>query len=69
MERIEIKLNDLLKKKNYPKWRLARISGVDYRTILKYCKGEIKNIKLENLLNLCKTLDCKVEDILEYKKN
>ena len=69
MERIEIKLNDLLKKKNYPKWRLARISGVDYRTILKYCKGEIKNIKLENLFNLCKTLDCKVEDILEYKKN
>lgn len=69
MERIEVKLDDLLKARNYPKWRLARVSGVDYRTILKYCKGEIKNIKLENLLNICKTLDCKVEDILEYKKD
>lgn len=69
MERIEIKLNELLKQKNYPKWRLARVSGIDYRTILKYCKGELKNIKLDNLLNLCKTLDCNVEDIFEYKKD
>jgi DNA-binding Xre family transcriptional regulator len=69
MERIEIKLNDLLKEMNYPKWRLARLSGVDYRTILKYCKGEVKNIKLDNLLNLCKTLDCTVGDIIEYKKD
>jgi putative transcriptional regulator len=69
MEKIEIKLNDLLKKNNYPKWRLARLSGVDYRTILKYCKGEVKNIKLDNLLNLCKTLDCTVGDIIEYKKD
>lgn len=69
MERIEVKLDELLKQRNYPKWRLARVSGIDYRTILKYCKGEIKNIKLDNLLLLCKTLDCKVEDIIEYKKS
>ncbi len=69
MERIEVKLNEFLKQKNYPKWRLARTSGVDYRTILNYCKGEIKNIKLENLLLICSTLNCKVEDILEYKKD
>ncbi len=68
MPRIEVKLDQLLKQKNYPKWRLARISGIDYRTILRYCKCDIKNIKLENLLLLCQTLDCKVEDILEYKK-
>ena len=69
MERIEVKLKAFLEEKQYPKWRLARNSGVDYRTILKYCKGDIQNIKLENLLNICKTLDCKVEDIIEYKKD
>ncbi len=69
MERIEIKLDTLLKQRNYPKWRLARVSGIDYRTILKYCKGDLKNIKLENLLLLCQTLNCKVEDILEYKND
>lgn len=69
MGKIDVKLKQLLIEKNYPKWRLARVSGVDYRTILKYCKGEIQNIKLDNLLKICETLDCKVEDILEYKKD
>ena len=68
MEKIEVKLDSLLKQKNYPKWRLSRVTGIDYRTILKYCKCEIQNIKLDNLLKICQTLDCKVEDILEYKK-
>ena len=61
MERIEIKLNDLLKKKNYPKWRLARISGVDYRTILKYCKGEIKR----RLLDIGLIKDTKIIPVLK----
>lgn len=26
-------------------------------------------IKLDTLLTICKTLDCKVEDIFEYKKD
>ena len=69
MERIEIKLDDLLKERNYPKWRFARESGIDYRTILRYCKKVPQNIKLDILLTMCKTLDCKVEDILEYKKD
>lgn len=69
MERIEVKLDELLKQRNYPKWRFARNSGIDYRVILRYCKGDVKNIKLDTLLAICKTLDCKVEDIFEYKKN
>ncbi len=68
MERIEIKLDEILKQRNYPKWRFARVSGIDYRTVLRYCKSDLKNIKLDTLLAICKTLDCKVEDIFEYKK-
>lgn len=69
MERIEIKLDKILKEKNYPKWRFARVSGIDYRTVLRYCKGDLKNIKLDILLSICQTLDCRVEDIFEYKKD
>lgn len=69
MERIEIKLDELLKQRNYPKWRFARVSGIDYRTILRYCKCDLKNIKLDTLLAICKTLDCDVSDIFEYKKD
>ena len=56
-------------KKIYTKWRFARVSGIDYRTILRYCKSELKNIKLDILLTIYKTLDCSVSDIFEYKKD
>ena len=69
MEQIKVKLNEVLKQRNYPKWRFARVSGIEYRTILRYCKCEIKNIKLDTLLAICKTLDCKVQDIIEYKRD
>ena len=65
--KIVFKLDELLKARNYPKLRLSKDSGLDYRTILRYCKNDVQNIKVFILERLCQTLGCKVEDIIEFK--
>ena len=66
--KIVYKLDELLKSRKYPKLRLAKNAKLDYRTVLRYCKGDVKNIKIFILEQLCETLDCNVEDIIEFKK-
>ena len=66
--KIVFKLDELLKARNYPKLRLAKKAGVDYRTVLRYCKNDMQNIKVFILERFCETLDCNVEDIIEFKK-
>ena len=66
--KIIFKLDALLKERNYPKLRLSKNSGLDYRTVLRYCKNDVQNIKVFVLERLCQTLDCKVEDLLVYHR-
>ena len=68
-KKIIFKSDDLLKSKNYPKLRLAKDAGLDYRTVLRYCKNDVQNIKVFILERFCQTLDCNVEDIIEFKKD
>ena len=67
--KIIFKLDALLKERNYPKLRLSKNSGLDYRTVLRYCKNDVQNIKVFVLERLCQTLDCKVEDLIEFQKD
>lgn len=66
--KIIFKLDKLLKSKNVAKYKLHRITDIPYDTITKYCKGTIQRIPTEHLILFCETLDCHVEDIIEYKK-
>jgi putative transcriptional regulator len=67
--KIIFKLDALLKERNYPKLRLSKNSGLDYRTVLRYCKNDVQNIKVFVLERLCQTLECKVEDLIEFQKD
>jgi len=67
--KIVFKLDELLKSRNYPKLRLSKDSGLDYRTVLRYCKNDVQNIKVFILERLCQTLDCPVEDIIEFQRD
>lgn len=67
--KIIFKLDELLISRSYPKLRLAKDAGIDYRTVLRYCKNDIQNIKVYILQRFCETLDCKVEDIIEFRRN
>ena len=66
--KIVFKLNEYLQERNYPKLRLSKNSGLDYRTILRYCKNDVQNIKVFILERICQTLDCAVGDVIEFKK-
>ena len=67
--KIVFKLDALLKERNYPKLRLSKNSGLDYRTVLRYCKNDVKNIKVFILEKFCETLDCNVEDIISFERD
>ncbi len=65
---IVFKLSDLLKRKNLSRYKLQQYTGLSLRRINNYYFGTAKSFKIEELDILCKELDCKLTDIIEYKK-
>lgn len=63
---IKFKLDKVLKEKDVAKYRLHRLTDIPYDTVTKYCKGTIQRIPIEHLILICSTLQCRVEDIIEY---
>lgn len=63
----ECKLKALRVKKGYSQSALAKISGVNKRNIQLYEQGErrIEGASLEKLCDLCKALDCKIDDLID----
>lgn len=66
--RIEIKLNKYLKDNNISRNSLARNGELRYDTILSYYRNEVTRLDTDTLAKLCSTLNCRIEDIIEYKK-
>jgi putative transcriptional regulator len=66
--KVRFKLNGILKDRNMTKNRLSVISGVRFDTIQRYVKGDIIRVDLDVICRLCKALNCKLEDIIEYIK-
>ena len=56
----------LLKKKNIKKSHLIRRAGMSSYTFHQIRCG--KNITMTVLDRICDTLDCRIEDIIEYRK-
>lgn len=67
--KIIFKLDKELKKQNIAKYKLHTLTGINYDTIVKYCKGTIQRIPIEHLILFCDTLNCKISDIIEYVPN
>ena len=59
------KLWKLLIDRNMSKTDLRNITGISQSTIAKLVNGE--NVNTEVLERICKSLNCNVEDIVEYK--
>lgn len=66
---IVFKLDQLLKEKGYSKNKLCVRCNLRFETVQGYCLGNISRVDLYVLAAICQELDCKIEDIIEYKNN
>ena len=61
-------LNELLEQKGKSLYWLAKETGISYPTLHKINKNETDGIKFNILELICKALECKLEELLEFVK-
>ncbi|MCI8393693.1 MAG: helix-turn-helix transcriptional regulator [Clostridia bacterium] len=64
--KIVIKLDKYLKENNISRSSLSKNGRLRYDTILSYCRNEVTRLDTDTLVRLCSTLNCKLNDIVEY---
>ncbi|MCI8620812.1 MAG: helix-turn-helix transcriptional regulator [Clostridia bacterium] len=67
--RINIKLDEYLKTHNISRSSLSRKGELRYDTILTYCNKTVTRLDIETLAKICATLNCNIQDILEFEPN
>lgn len=63
---MKINIQQKLKENNMTRYELAKRIGVTYPTIDTIYKGNSTSIKFEILENICKELNCSLDDILVF---
>ena len=63
---IRVKLDELLKQRKLSKNKLAHRAEMQRTQINNYCRNEISRLDIVVLARICSTLDCRIEDLLEY---
>ena len=66
--KVEIKLKTIMDKKNISIYQLSKLASLKHSTVKSYYNNcPITRVDLDVLSKLCYVLDCKIEDILEYR--
>lgn len=65
---VTIILEKTLKQKNVSRYELSKRTGIQYQVIDNYYKNKVKRYDAYVLSRICEAIDCKIEDIIEYKK-
>jgi putative transcriptional regulator len=65
---IEIHLQDLMDKRYMNIQRLHKQSGLSRTIISDLLNGKSRSIQLETIYKLCKSLDCEIGELIEFKK-
>jgi len=61
------KLNSLLDEKKVTKNSVKNKKEIDFNSMQRLIKGELTRLDLDIIAKLCNELDCKIEDIVEYR--
>ena len=65
---VKVTLANVMDARRITRNRLRTLTGVKYDVIDRYYKGQdIALVDLDFLAKVCYVLDCKVEDLLQYK--
>lgn len=64
--KIIVKLDEIMKKLDVSNYELNSKANIKFQTIQNLRINKASRIDFEELAKLCYSLDCKVEDILEY---
>ena len=66
--KVEIKLRSIMDRKRISIYQMSKLTSLKHSTIKSYSNNcPITRVDLDVLSKLCYVLDCKIEDILEYK--
>lgn len=66
---IKCRLKVLLAEHDMTQKELAEKTGLQQNLISKMCRNVLKQYPIEALNQICKTFNCNVSDILEYREN
>ncbi len=66
---IKIILDETLKKLNLTRYELSKRTGIQYQIIDNYYKNKVIRYDSYVLDRVCDALDCKIDDIIEFKKS
>ena len=66
--RVDVVLDDYLKKHKISRSSLTRNTELQYSQILRYCKNDVQKMDLSILAKLCTVLDCNIDDLLRLTK-
>lgn len=65
---VQLTLGNALKRANITRYELSKRTGIQYQVIDNYYKNNVKRYDSYILDRICTALDCKISDIIEYKK-
>ena len=66
---VQITLDTALTKHQMSRYELAKRTGIQYHIIDKYFKNKVVRYDSFVLDRICTVLDCRIEDILTFRKN
>ena len=64
--KVDLRLDEYLKEHNISRSSLSRNGQIHYKQLLRYCRNDMQKVDLNILARICKTINCTIEDILEY---
>ncbi len=64
---ITIPLEKLLKKEKKTLYRVAKDTGISYQALSAIKTGTVTNIRASTAEKLCKSLNCRIEDLIVFK--
>lgn len=66
---IQIKLAEVMESRGITRNRLKTLTGVKYEVIDRYYRANrVERVDLDFFAKVCYVLNCKIEDLLEYKE-